>query len=161
MPDWRVLQIAYREREVRAWASLAGFVGNAAAGKVLKRLAAQRRPAVRCALLGNCGSFGMPSLHAQSMAFAWALHLCQARGRMQPRQVRPRTPVRPALQALPFEAHMVRLPAWRGAALAHRLRSWPSTCAFSICRPPGVPQGVLAQQECKQHAFKRRLSGMP
>ena len=85
-----LLQIAYREREVRAWAALAGFVGSAAAGKALKRLAAQRRPAARCALLGNCGSFGMPSSHAQSMAFAWALHLCQARGRMQPRQVRPR-----------------------------------------------------------------------
>ena len=85
------MQVAYREREVRAWASLAGFVGNAAASKALKRLAAQRRPAVRCVLLGNCDSFGMPSSHAQSMAFAWALHMCQAapgRWRLQPRQVR-------------------------------------------------------------------------
>lgn len=68
-------QIAYREGELEAWAALAGFVGNAAAGKLLKRLAAQHRPVPRCALLRNCGGFGMPSSHAQTMAFASALHL--------------------------------------------------------------------------------------
>ncbi|KAK9837171.1 hypothetical protein WJX81_008161 [Elliptochloris bilobata] len=36
----------------------------------------ERRPAARCGALGNCDSFGMPSSHAQTVAFAWALYAC-------------------------------------------------------------------------------------
>ncbi len=90
-------QVAYQQRDARAWAALGGFVGNAAAGKALKRLVAQPRPALRCGALGNCGSFGWPSSHAQTAAFAWALHLgCALLAR---RRAGPRPPGAAARQA--------------------------------------------------------------
>ncbi|KAG1656164.1 hypothetical protein FOA52_008703 [Chlamydomonas sp. UWO 241] len=84
----------YSRRDVHEIFVLAGLVLNELLARVMKEAAAQARPTVggcttctpgayaatnriqeRCMLLGTCNSHGMPSSHAQCMAFALALHL--------------------------------------------------------------------------------------
>ena len=86
-------------RDLLDFSVLVGAVLNAAAGKLLKSLLRQPRPSAmqvqlmrfgasslglrgcsglsicRCALLGVCESYGMPSSHTQVMAYSAAAHL--------------------------------------------------------------------------------------
>jgi len=109
-------------------------VGNAAAGKALKRLVAQPRPALRCGALGNCGSFGWPSSHAQTAAFAWALHLgCALLARRRPG---PRPPGAAARQARLVLRCGPRRGGWRSARarLASKLGSGRCQEQAAACR---------------------------
>ncbi len=74
----------YSRRDLHSITTLAGMWSNAVLGKALKRLFRQGRPAATCALLGICHKHGMPSSHAQLMAFVWALHALMLSGHRWP-----------------------------------------------------------------------------
>lgn len=84
-PVWCVAHIcgaAYARREVRSGLLLAGLAGNYALSYAAKRVVGQPRPQEFCGDLGTCSSPGMPSTHAQFMAFL-AGHAA-ARARLRP-----------------------------------------------------------------------------
>lgn len=63
---------------------LVGLLGNIALGLVVKRAVKQPRPPALCALLGTCEGHGMPSSHAQAVAFAAAALLSVRAGWADP-----------------------------------------------------------------------------
>lgn len=63
-----------------------GALSNAAISTIVKRAIKQPRPLATCSALGKCGKFGMPSSHAQVMAFALATAILMHRHRRKLRR---------------------------------------------------------------------------
>lgn len=74
MSLYRIL-VLYASRDINDVLLCLGYGLNTVVSKGLKEIIRQPRPEYGCESLGNCHEYGMPSNHAQFMAFCFAMTL--------------------------------------------------------------------------------------